>query len=101
MFKFKRLFLITLLASAPVFAFDFGNKMDQFADSFSNKLFDKAVDGVNSSLDGEPEQKAQANTKASKNNKMQQLKELVEMKKQGYITEQEFKAQKKLILSQK
>ncbi|RXJ91814.1 hypothetical protein CRV01_01610 [Arcobacter sp. CECT 8983] len=103
MLKFKKVLLVTLIVTSPIFAFDFGSKMDQLADNVSNSLFDKAVDGVNNSLEGNSKQPTQVNntTTTSKSSKMQQLKELVEMKKQGYITNQEFNEQKKIILSQK
>ena len=97
----KKIVFGILLIASPMLAFDFGNKMDQLADSFSNKMFDKAVDGVENAMNGNTSKSKQQQTSSSKSNKMQQLKELIEMKKQGYITDSEFRAQKKIILSQK
>ena len=92
MYVYKKILLISLMISAPLFAFDFGNKFNQLTDNLSNDLFDKTVDSVTGNGSNNTNKKTTSN-------KMEQMEELTQMRKKGYITESEYRTQKRIILN--
>lgn len=103
--KKKQMLVISLIIIGSSLQADF---LDNIVNKVTGKLEQKAEQVIEKQADAvlsdepktvESEAKLQDTTQASsKNDKVGQLKELIEMKKNGYITDSEFQKQKALIL---
>ncbi|MDH4944587.1 SHOCT domain-containing protein [Sulfurimonas sp. C5] len=100
-----------LLSSTASFAFSFGSIVDNITtnvtNSVSNSISEKASEKADESIDGlfnPSEEEVKTSTKeiaqsSQPTNKVAQLKELIQMKKEGYITQEEFNQQKAILMA--
>jgi len=96
--------LLAILLGGSVQADFLDNIVNKVTDKLGQKTEEVIEKKVDNMLADEPEKLEAKNKKqtaevVSKNDKVEQLKELIEMKKNGYITDSEFQKQKALILN--
>jgi len=99
--KRKLLVVLSLVVITSGLQADFFDSIiSKVSDKLEHKAENVVENKVDSMLDGEPEvTEAKPVQVASKNDKVGKLRELIEMKKNGYITDSEFQKQKALILN--
>ncbi|OHD97592.1 MAG: hypothetical protein A3E21_04655 [Sulfurimonas sp. RIFCSPHIGHO2_12_FULL_36_9] len=103
--KRNKIIVISLIVIASSLQADFfDNVINKVTDKLGQKTEEVVEKKVDNMLADEPEKLETKDEKqtakvASKNDKVEQLKELIEMKKNGYITDSEFQKQKALILN--
>jgi len=90
----KKLVFTVAVSSSLAFAYDFSSALDRVTDKIVNSVSEKASGAAEKKIDS-------ALSEKSSSSKSEKLKELAQLKKDGLITESEYTAQKKLVLSGK
>lgn len=95
----KKIALLVVVVSS-LCAFSLDSMIDSVADTVSNKVSDAVSNKVSETIDNVGQDNKQKNIQSnSSESRLDKLKELVQMRDEGYLTKEEFVKEKKQLLS--